>query len=171
MERYANGKIYKLVNNTDKEIYIGSTCVPFHKRLYWHKKAAKRVVERKVYKHLNEIGWDDVQIILIESFPCENKMELEKRERYWIEQLHPSLNTKLRPYITEAERKAQDLATQKIYGKMYRALTYTCELCQTTFTLQGKARHIRTTKHQNKLSEQTKQKDVVIDPVVSEIEA
>ena len=61
--------------------------------------------ERKVYKHLVEIGWDEVKIILIESFPCENKMELEKRERYYIDQLSPSLNTTLRPRVTEEERK------------------------------------------------------------------
>ncbi len=86
MNRYQNGKIYKLVNNTDNEIYIGSTCLPLHKRFHTHKSDAKKQPERKVYKHLLGIGWNEVKIILIESFPCDNKMELEKRERYYIEQ-------------------------------------------------------------------------------------
>jgi hypothetical protein len=41
----------------------------------------------------NEIGWENVSIVLIEAYPCDNKMEMERRERYWIELLKPSLNT------------------------------------------------------------------------------
>jgi len=81
------------VNNVDDEIYIGSTCLPFPKRLYWHKLHAKRNIERKVYKHLNAIGWENVKIILIETFPCESKAELEKRERFWFDELKPTLNS------------------------------------------------------------------------------
>ena len=81
------------MNNVDDEIYIGSTCLPFPKRLYWHKLHAKRNIERKVYKHLNAIGWENVKIILIETFPCESKAELEKRERFWFDELKPTLNS------------------------------------------------------------------------------
>jgi predicted GIY-YIG superfamily endonuclease len=36
--RYDNGKIYRITNNIDNMIYIGSTCLPLRKRLYSHKK-------------------------------------------------------------------------------------------------------------------------------------
>ena len=36
--RYDNGKIYRITNNIDNMIYIGSTCLPLRKRLYCHKK-------------------------------------------------------------------------------------------------------------------------------------
>jgi hypothetical protein len=107
MNRYENGKIYKLVNNEDDKIYVGSTCLPLSKRLYGHRADAKRRPDKASYKHLNEIGWDNVQIVLIEEFACENKMELLKRERHFFDQLKPELNRN-RPFITaeeEAERK------------------------------------------------------------------
>ena len=70
----------------------GSTCNPLHKRKCQHKKDSKKGTERPVYRHLNAIGWDNVEIILVESFPCNSKAELEARERYWIETLKPTLN-------------------------------------------------------------------------------
>ena len=136
--RYTNGKIYKLVNNTDKDIYVGSTCELLSKRLYGHKMCAKSKTQTKVYKHLNEIGWDNVEIILIESFPCANKMELVKRERYWVDQLSPSLNT-VRPYVTPAEEKEHE--------KWYRAQKYVCDICKITCTLHNKSVHLNSTKH------------------------
>lgn len=90
--RYANGKIYRLVNNVDSEEYVGSTCGKLSKRLYGHKSGAKKTPLMRVYSHLNEVGWDNVKIVLVEEYKCENKMELERRERYWIESLKPSLN-------------------------------------------------------------------------------
>jgi len=103
MVNYANGKIYRLVNNVDEKYYIGSTCNPLHKRKNGHKRDAVKSPEQPVYKHLNIIGWDNVEIILIESYPCNSKAELEARERYWIELMKPVLN-KVIPTRTPKER-------------------------------------------------------------------
>ena len=92
MVNYANGKVYRLVNNVDEKFYIGSTCNPLHKRKNRHKRDAVKSPTQPVYKHLNIIGWENVEIILIESFPCNSKAELEARERYWIELMKPALN-------------------------------------------------------------------------------
>jgi len=85
MVNYANGKIYKLVNNIDEKEYVGSTCNPLYKRKGQHKGMAGLHPERRVYAHLNKIRWENVEIILIENYPCANREELTKRERYWIE--------------------------------------------------------------------------------------
>ena len=103
MVNYANGKIYRLVNNVDEKYYIGSTCNPLHKRKNRHKRDAVKSPTQPVYKHLNIIGWENVEIILIESFPCNSKAELEARERYWIELLKPALNKAI-PTRTPKER-------------------------------------------------------------------
>jgi hypothetical protein len=92
MPNFANGEIYKLVNSVDDEIYIGSTCGTLHLRKCRHKKDANRQPNRRVYEHLNRVGWTNVRIILIESFPCSNKNELLRREQYHIDLLQPSLN-------------------------------------------------------------------------------
>ena len=36
--RYNNGKIYKIINNFNDMVYIGSTCLPLRKRIFNHKK-------------------------------------------------------------------------------------------------------------------------------------
>jgi hypothetical protein len=92
MNRYHNGKIYKLVNTVDNRIYIGSTATELSKRLYKHKTMAHKYPERKVYKALNTIGWENVRIIQIEAFRCETKQELIAREQYHIDLLKPELN-------------------------------------------------------------------------------
>ena len=153
MSRYTNGKIYKLVNNADKEIYVGSTCLPLHKRFYKHKSDAKRTPDRKVYNHLLGIGWDEVKIILIESFPCENKMELEKRERHYIDQLSPSLNS-VRPCVTEEERKKGQLKRDQ----KRRAIDYLCSICQVTCPTDHKSHHNKSKKHLLMVAEQLKAK-------------
>ncbi len=104
MNRYNEGKIYKLCNGVDDQIYVGSTCMPLAKRYYYHKKSARSRTS-PVYNYLNEIGWDHVRVILIESYPCVNKMELEKRERYWIETLKSTLNCNI-PSRTCEENKS-----------------------------------------------------------------
>ena len=73
------------MNNVDEKYYIGSTCNSLHKRKNGHKSDAIKFPEQPVYKHLNTVRWDNVEIILIESYPCNSKAELEARERYWIE--------------------------------------------------------------------------------------
>jgi group I intron endonuclease len=90
--RYANGKIYRLVNNVDDEFYVGSTCGKLSKRKNEHKSLTKSKPHIKIYQHLNNIGWENVSIVLIEEYPCENKMELLRRERHWVDELNPSLN-------------------------------------------------------------------------------
>jgi hypothetical protein len=102
-ERYKNGKIYRLINTIDNEEYIGSTCHRLSKRLSVHKCHAKTKGDIKVYKYLNEIGWDNVRIILVQEFPCESKMELERQEAHWIRELKPSLNCVI-PRRTNKER-------------------------------------------------------------------
>lgn len=90
--RYSRGKIYRLINNIDGEEYVGSTCDTLAKRLWRHKEKAKYETGRRVYTHLNEIGWDNVSIVLVCLYPCNTKMELERKEREVIEERKPNLN-------------------------------------------------------------------------------
>ena len=75
MVNYQNSKIYKLVNNVDDKIYVGSTCNTLRQRLSGHKIDAKRHPTFPVYQYINTIGFDNVEIILIENFECKTKDE------------------------------------------------------------------------------------------------
>tara|TARA_R110000787_G_scaffold48476_3_gene116741 strand:+ start:54 stop:542 length:489 start_codon:yes stop_codon:yes gene_type:complete len=82
MSKYQKGKIYKLVNDTLNLTYYGSTCQKYlHGRFYEHKKK-KDLKKFSSYK-LFETG--QVKIFLVESYPCNSRLELEKRERFYIE--------------------------------------------------------------------------------------
>jgi len=89
MNRYNNGKIYKIVDNTNGNVYIGSTCEPtLARRLAGH---------RGVYNYylnggkVNKISSFDIlennnySIVLLEDYPCERKDQLLARERFYIE--------------------------------------------------------------------------------------
>ena len=153
MNRYENGKIYKLVNNNDSEIYIGSTCLPLAKRLFHHKSKAKEAPDRKVYSHLNQVGWENVNIILIEAFPSDNKMGLQKKERHYIEQMKPSLNMYV-PARTQEEYnqiRTHRWKAFKIKNKDKIKQRYTevieCEICHVGVTRYHMNRHKKTKKH------------------------
>ena len=116
---YSRGKIYKLVNDIDDEIYVGSTCSPLYVRLAGHKMTSYCTPKRQVYAHVLKIGWENVDIVLIEEFPCDSKMQLHKRERYWIEELKPSLNKSI-PTRTAAEYRKEHKEERRAGKKKYR---------------------------------------------------
>ena len=86
------GKIYKLTNTKDYDIYVGSTRGRLVSRLLEHASTASVHPERTVYKHLNNIGWEKVDIQLLEVYTCQTVKELRIREQWWIDQLGALLN-------------------------------------------------------------------------------
>ena len=120
MVNYQQGKIYKLINNESSEIlYVGSTCDTLPKRLGGHKKTSKRYPNRKVYKNIMEIGgWDNVKIVLIEKYPCDEKIDLLKRERYWIENCN-SFNVEI-PSRSDEEYRNDNKEKIKQRSRQYR---------------------------------------------------
>ena len=123
MANYQNSKIYKLINSIDDQIYIGSTCQTLTTRISKHKNDAQRYPARPVYRHLNIIGLNNVSIILIEFYPCINKLELEQRERHHIGLLKPQLNsyiptrTRKQYYIDNADTHKQQMKQYYIDNK------------------------------------------------------
>jgi hypothetical protein len=87
MQRYQTGKIYKIVSQNTDKIYIGSTIQNLDDRLKQHYLAVKTHQNGNANKTTSQEVLDSSSsIVLIENFPCNSKLELETRERYWIEQ-------------------------------------------------------------------------------------
>tara|TARA_R110000868_G_C10949856_1_gene767730 strand:- start:3379 stop:4041 length:663 start_codon:yes stop_codon:yes gene_type:complete len=87
MPDYRNGKIYMIESAIHNGRYYGSTCSPLHKRFYEHKNTRGRFKEGKKVSWLSSFSlfdYDDVRIVLVEDFPCENRMQLVSREAYYI---------------------------------------------------------------------------------------
>ena len=89
-EFYKNAKIYKIVDNTNGNIYIGSTCKKLCQRIAQHRAHYKQYLNGNFgcitsFKILENGDYD---IILIEEVKdCENKEQLRAIERYYIENL------------------------------------------------------------------------------------
>ena len=112
MPNYNNGKIYKLVNSVDDEVYIGSTTQSLAVRKGGHKRLSVSRSTCRVYEHLNRIGWDNVRIILIENVFAFNKEQLVAREQHYIDLLKPSLNTRNAVYSDCPHGREQSRCTK-----------------------------------------------------------
>ena len=86
MPNFSNSKIYKITNDYNNDIYVGSTCDSLVKRFSSHKSLSK-TKDFPLYKLINEIGFERFAIKLVEDFPCEDVYQLRQREGYWIRQL------------------------------------------------------------------------------------
>jgi group I intron endonuclease len=86
MPDYSKGKIYKILNTIDGEIYVGSTCQPLSKRFYEHKRDHKREKFSRllIYDHMLNHGEEHFYIELLENCPCHSREELRAKEGEWI---------------------------------------------------------------------------------------
>ncbi len=84
MSDYSQGKIYRL--DSENGTYIGSTVAPLNVRLSQHKSSLKSFEDgriRFITCH-TVVNAPDLEISLIEDYPCKTRQELLLREKYWI---------------------------------------------------------------------------------------
>jgi hypothetical protein len=103
MPDYQNGKIYKIYCNITAETYYGSTCNTLTKRVSSHKCDFKywKNGKKNYIKSFDIIERGDYTYSLVEHFPCDSKIDLHSRERYWIE--NNNCVNKIIPRRTEKE--------------------------------------------------------------------
>jgi len=142
---YSNSCVYAIVckNENIQDMYVGSTS-NFEQRKCDHKKdcnnSNRKSYNLKVYKFIRDNGeFDNFKFEILEEVCCENKQELIKRERFYVESLEPSLNIQV-PSRSKKEYREQhhDKITEKI----------NCE-CGGRYTRQHKAKHFKSKKHQH----------------------
>ena len=105
MVNYQNGKIYKIIDNTNNNIYVGSTTQTLSNRLKGHIGHYKNYLVGKARKCMSYdiLKNNDYKIISIEEYPCENREQLRIREQYWIDTLK-CINSQ-RAYQSKENRK------------------------------------------------------------------
>ena len=84
--RYHNSKVYKLIDD-DGYYYYGSTCVPLHKRRWFHQDHSKRKPQRKIYTIFTYERFlkGEIKIVLVEELKLENKEQLLRAENNYIQ--------------------------------------------------------------------------------------
>ena len=121
---YNKSIIYKLCCKDPliTDIYVGST-TNFRKRKFNHKSNCinknNKGYNYYVYQFIRDNGdFDNWDMIMVEEYSCENKKQLDTRERYWIEQLKSSLNKKI-PARTKKEWIQDNITKIKDKRKQY----------------------------------------------------
>jgi hypothetical protein len=87
--KYAKGKIYKIVDIGYNECYYGSTYNLLCKRMDGHRKDYKKYKNGKYhyvtsFSLFDTYGVENCKIELVELYPCGSRNELEAREGYYI---------------------------------------------------------------------------------------
>jgi predicted GIY-YIG superfamily endonuclease len=174
---YSKSFIYKLCCSdiNVKEIYIGST-TNMRRRKSEHKSDCNNEKQKKyylyVYEFIREHGnFENWEMVLIENYDAKDNLDLRKRERYWKEELHASLNS-YNPITTDEEDKEKHkeyakewyiinkehlskqrkeyyiINKEEIYKnkKEYNKLRFVC-VCGSDVKKATKLRHERSKKH------------------------
>mgnify|MGYP003661972404 CR=1 FL=1 len=136
MVNYENGKIYKIYDNTNGNVYYGSTTQILSKRKNKHKADYNQYKNEKMgrnYKSFDIIENNDYSISLVEEYPCKSKLELEKRERYYIENyecINKQIPTRtLKEWCEENKDKIKK--TKDKYRNKDENKNITCQFCST----------------------------------------
>ncbi len=77
-------RVYKIVNDIDELVYIGSTIQLLSQRMTEHRKCSKRGKNMKLYCHMREIGVEHFKIILVKEYTDISKERLRKKEDKYI---------------------------------------------------------------------------------------
>jgi len=163
MEKLKVGKIYKIIDNINGNIYIGSTIQTLNQRLNGHKYDYNRYLNNKhnYVTSCDIIKNNDYRIELIKYVIYKDKKELHQRERYYIE--NNICVNKCIPFRTQKEYNKQYKINNKEHSKQYyidnkeylkeydkerKKIKYNCE-CGTIVSQARKARHFKSKKHIN----------------------
>jgi len=122
MVNYKNGKIYKIIDLTNDNFYIGSTTKKYlSQRLEKHRTNYKCYLEGKTnYVSSYEIlSNENYKIYLLENAPCASRDELRMREQYWIDRLNCiKMVNKRKAFIRDDEiKECKSKNQQKYYEK------------------------------------------------------
>ena len=154
-------RVYKIINDVDELVYIGSTTCELSKRMAQHRKDMRKANRTsKLYDHMRANGVEHYKILLIKEYTDISKDRLRNREDKYIKRYNSvknGLNTnemggyycihdKLKRYCTTCHGSSM-CSHGRIKRVCVKCTPYTCDRCNNTYG--GKQSLIR---HQKKCS-------------------
>jgi hypothetical protein len=121
MNKYNEGKIYKITSDHTYRIYIGSTTRNLDYRITKHKYAYNKWKENNIRPYCSSYklyNLGDIKYELLELYNCNNKKELLEREAYYIKQNYNLVVNKNKPTLSE-EEKIENKKQMIEYNKEY----------------------------------------------------
>ena len=104
---FSKGKIYKITNDYNDHVYVGSTCDTLAKNFSKHK-SDSTYRKNPLYKLINEIGFERFRIELICDFPCEDKYQLRQKASEYIRLYGKALNLQSEEKNEERKKLKED---------------------------------------------------------------
>jgi hypothetical protein len=77
-------RVYKIVNDIDELVYIGSTIQLLCRRMTEHRKFARKGCDRTLYNHMREVGVEHFKILCIREYKDISKERLKYKENKYI---------------------------------------------------------------------------------------
>lgn len=135
MVNYSNGKIYKIINDKNEVIYIGST-TEYYLSTRWAK---------------HKLKCPENKMILIEKYSCNSCEELRKREQEIIEEYENLLNIK-KAYqsienfkylksIRNKKYREKDLEAYRLKNNLRQNVKVVCDICGEEMNKSSLTRH------------------------------
>ena len=107
---YSKTHFYKIISKDINQrcLYVGHT-TDFVRRRSQHKQACNQPNHQHhdlfLYKYIRDNeGWDNWQMVLIDTHNCENRLHALQTEREYIDNLNATLN-QMKPFTTAIEQK------------------------------------------------------------------
>ena len=151
MPDYSKGKIYKILNYIDDEIYVGSTTETLGQRMAKHRANLKINPHLKLFEHMHKLGVEHFYIELIENYSCNDIYELRAREGFYIREIG-TLNqviagrTKQEYYKDNSEHLEEAHKRWVENNKKYVYEKNTCDMCGCQVNRNNIATHRKTLK-------------------------
>jgi len=144
MPDFSKGIQYMIVCNITGDTYYGSTALTLEERMKIHRKPSNRCTSRVIIER------GDYTAIWLEDWPCNSKYELERRERWWIEN-----NVCVNKFVPTGVDMGGMKSNTPEWRAKYRQLTketlakrqakkITCEWCGEAISRSGISEHQRT---------------------------
>ena len=127
MPDYSQGKVYRILQDNEKTVDIGSTTQPLSGRMAQHRKGIIAYPDRKLYKLMGDIGVDHFRIELIADVCCERGEQLRAEEGRLI-RLHKTAEEGANHNMAGRSRSE----TQKAYKETHPEIVKTLEAAYKT---------------------------------------
>ena len=159
--KYERAKIYMIESVSTGLVYIGSTCNDLHTRFLEHR-SKMRLWQNGRYRYVTAfavLSNPDAKILLVESFTCRNKNELNAREAFHI-RARNCVN-KVIPGRTHAEYRRDNREAICAWKRQPKH----CETCNCDVGKSHFSAHTKTKKHQENLHSESNDEVNLLDSI------
>jgi septum formation inhibitor MinC len=158
MTELKKGLVYKISNDKDDYVYVGSTTQKISQRWATHRSYARNNKKGLLYDKIREIGINNFKIIVMLELEYENKYELRKAEDDLIKSFKNTLNANSACLSVEkakssyeARNKLVSNRNSKIFKNVntdYKNDSKRCVICNLSFVNGCSKQHYKTKKHE-----------------------